>query len=177
MSRVEKGYAAYIQRLKEEWQAAEPGEPLNRLLANTVGYLEAASELTRDELALVSEAVRRDLHALAAARGGYRDSAFFNALKESVWSWLLELADRPELEWQSVQDELRHPGSDVKDGDPGQGARVRPPRLAQHSATFYSAAKASFSRRRTGRTMDRTERFQRYDRHFQTVCPRQGTTV
>ena len=111
MSRVEKGYAAYIQRLKEEWQAAEPGEPLNRLLANTVGYLEAASELTRDELALVSEAVRRDLHALAAARGGYRDSAFFNALKESVWSWLLELADRPQLEWQSVQDELRHKGS------------------------------------------------------------------
>ena len=61
MSRVEKGYAAFVQRLKEEWQTAAPGETVNQLVERTRAYIAAAGELTQDELALIAEAVREDL--------------------------------------------------------------------------------------------------------------------
>ena len=44
------------------------------------------------------------------APGGYRDSAFYQALQESIWGWLLELTDRTQVEWRSVLDEVQHKG-------------------------------------------------------------------
>ena len=105
-----QGYEAFIERLKAEWQAAEPGESLNRLIERTQAYLIAAETLTKDELALIAEYVKEDLREFEEAPGGYKDSAFYNALQESVWGWLLELTDRTQLEWRAVLEEVQHKG-------------------------------------------------------------------
>lgn len=105
-----RGYAAFIERLRAEWRAAEPEANLSKLLERTQAYLEAAGELTRDELALIAEYVREDLREFEEAPGGYKDSAFYNALQESIWGWLLELTDRTQVEWQAVLDEVQHKG-------------------------------------------------------------------
>ena len=110
MSKQQQGYEAFIERLKAEWQAAEPGESLNRLIERTQAYLIAAETLTKDELALIAEYVKEDLREFEEAPGGYKDSAFYNALQESIWGWLLELTDRTQLEWIAVLDEVQHKG-------------------------------------------------------------------
>ena len=110
MSKELKGYEAFIQRLKEEWQTAAPGETVNQLVERTRAYIAAAGELTQDELALIAEAVREDLQEFREAPGGYRDSAFYHALQESIWSWLLELTDRTQIELLTVQQGWRNQG-------------------------------------------------------------------
>ncbi|MFC3912062.1 hypothetical protein ACFOSS_01090 [Pseudaeromonas sharmana] len=110
MPRQQQAYEVFIQRLKQEWQDADPGASLQSLLEKTQAYLEAAGELTRDEWALIREYVRRDLQDFDQAPGGYRDSAFYQALQTSVWGWLLELTDRTQVEWISVLDEVQHKG-------------------------------------------------------------------
>ena len=73
MPKQQKGYEAFIERLKAEWRAAEPEANLSKLLERTQAYLEAAGELTRDELALIAEYVREDLREFEEAPGGYKD--------------------------------------------------------------------------------------------------------
>ncbi len=97
--------------MKAEWQAADPGESLNRLIERTQAYLIAAETLTKDELALIAEYVEEDLREFEEAPGGYKDSAFYNALQESIWGWLLELTNRTQLEWRAVLEEVRHKGA------------------------------------------------------------------
>ena len=110
MPKQQQGYEAFIERLKAEWQAAEPGESLNRLIERTQAYLVAAETLTKDELALIAQYVKEDLREFEEAPGGYKDSAFYNALQESIWGWLLELTDRTQLEWRAVLEEVRRKG-------------------------------------------------------------------
>lgn len=110
MPRQQQAYEAFIRRLQEEWANADPGASLSSLLVRTQAYLEAAGELTRDEWALIREYVRRDLRDFEDAPGGYRDSAFYQALQTSIWAWLLELTDRTQVEWIAVLDEVQHKG-------------------------------------------------------------------
>ena len=63
MDKRQKGYEAFIAELQKQWQETEEfqGERLNRMIAKVQAYLEAASDLTQDELALIAEYVKRDL--------------------------------------------------------------------------------------------------------------------
>lgn len=110
MPREERGYQAFIERLKAEWEQAAPETGLAELIDQTQAYLAAAEELTRDELSLIAEYVRHDLREFDDAPGGYQDSAFYHALQESIWGSLLELTDRTQVEWQSLLDEVQHKG-------------------------------------------------------------------
>mgnify|MGYP000852533319 CR=1 FL=1 len=109
MPRQLQGYEAFIRRLQQEWREAEQAT-LPELVERTSAYLEAAGELTKDELALIREYVHHDLQAFLDAPGGYRDSAFFQALQHSIWAGLLELCDRTRIEWLATTDELARKG-------------------------------------------------------------------
>ncbi|MGL5226281.1 MAG: zinc ribbon-containing protein, partial [Aeromonas sp.] len=54
MDKRQKGYEAFIAELHKQWQEAEQhqGVHINKLIAKVQAYLEAASDLTQDELAL-----------------------------------------------------------------------------------------------------------------------------
>ena len=110
MPKQQQGYEAFIERLKAEWQAADPGETLIQLIERTQAYLVAAETLTKDELALIAQYVKEDLREFEEAPGGYKDSAFYNALQESVWGWLLVLSDRTQLARRAVLEEGQHKG-------------------------------------------------------------------
>ena len=105
MDKRQKGYEAFIAELQKQWQETEQfqGERLNRMIAKVQAYLEAASDLTQDELALIAEYVKRDLGNYELSRNddkarsdeAVEESAFMLALKDTAWSWLADVTDRP----------------------------------------------------------------------------------
>jgi len=90
MDKRRQGYEAFIAQLKKQWEETEAfqGERLNRMIAKVQAYLEAAGDLTQDELALIAVL----------------------ALKDTAWSWLADVTDRTQVEWQELADELEHKG-------------------------------------------------------------------
>ncbi|MFG0834450.1 zinc ribbon-containing protein [Aeromonas bivalvium] len=112
MDKRRKGYEAFIAQLRKQWEETEAfqGERLNKMIAKVQAYLEAAGDLTQDELALIAEYVKRDLGNYDESRAEVPESAFMLALKDTVWSWLADVTDRSQVEWQELADELEHKG-------------------------------------------------------------------
>ncbi|RWT34875.1 zinc ribbon-containing protein, partial [Aeromonas caviae] len=114
MDKRRQGYEAFIAQLKKQWEETEAfqGERLNRMIAKVQAYLEAAGDLTQDELALIAEYVKRDLGNYDEGRKDEQveESAFMLALKDTAWSWLADVTDRTQVEWQELADELEHKG-------------------------------------------------------------------
>lgn len=112
MDKRRQGYEAFIAQLKKQWEETEEfqGERLNRMIAKVQAYLEAASDLTQDELALIAEYVKRDLGNYDEGRSEAPESAFMLALKDTAWSWLADVTDRAQVEWRELADELEHKG-------------------------------------------------------------------
>lgn len=111
MDKQKKGYEAFIEELRAQWEAAGQfhEERLNRLIARVQAYLEAAGELTRDEWALIAEYVKRDLGTFDQGRPE-EESEFSLLLQDSIWGWLAEATDRTQVEWQELAAELEHKG-------------------------------------------------------------------
>ena len=112
MDKRRQGYEAFIAQLKKQWEETEEfqGERLNRMIAKVQAYLEAAGDLTQDELALIAEYGKRDLGNYDESRAEVPESAFMLALKDTVWSWLADVTDRAQVEWSELADELEHKG-------------------------------------------------------------------
>ena len=77
------------------------------------GLSGGSRDLTQDELALIAEYVKRDLGNYDEGRKDEQveESAFMLALKDTAWSWLADVTDRTQVEWQELADELEHKGS------------------------------------------------------------------
>ena len=112
MDKRQKGYEAFIAQLRKHWEETEEfqGERLNRMIARVQAYMEAAGDLTKDELALIAEYVKRDLGNYDEGKQEAPESAFMLALKDTAWSWLADVTDRAQVEWQELADELEHKG-------------------------------------------------------------------
>ncbi len=114
MDKRRQGYEAFIAQLRKQWEETEEfqGERLNRMIARVQAYMEAAGDLTKDELALIAEYVKRDLGNYDEGRKDEQveESAFMLALKDTAWSWLADVTDRTQVEWQELADELEHKG-------------------------------------------------------------------
>ncbi|MBP0602220.1 MULTISPECIES: zinc ribbon-containing protein [Aeromonas] len=112
MDKRQKGYEAFIAQLRKQWEETEEfqGERLNRMIARVQAYMEAAGDLTKDELALIAEYVKRDLGNYDEGKQEVPESAFMLALKDTAWSWLADVTDRAQVEWQELADELEHKG-------------------------------------------------------------------
>lgn len=112
MDKRRQGYEDFIAQLRKQWEETEEfqGERLNRMIARVQAYLEAAGDLTKDELALIAEYVKRDLGNYDEGKQEAPESAFMLALKDTAWSWLADVTDRAQVEWQELADELEHKG-------------------------------------------------------------------
>ena len=105
MDKRQKGYEAFIAELQKQWQETEEfqGERLNRMIAKVQAYLEAASDLTQDELALMRR-VRE------AGSGNYDEGRKDEQVEESclyagAQRYRLVLAggcDRPAPRWSGA---------------------------------------------------------------------------
>lgn len=105
-----KGYAAFISYVRALWsdKGAPTTDNLTSWLEDAEKYASAAGEMTKDELSLVSAYVEREMNDFLDAPGGYQDSAFYNALQDTVWEWLLALSDKTQLEQIAAADDLHH---------------------------------------------------------------------
>lgn len=102
-----KGYEAFVEELHRQWRQAED-TTLKELVEKTQAYMEAAGDLTRDELALIAEYVKRDLAEYSGEE--FRDSLFYRRIRETVWGWLAGATDKSRLEWQEFAQDLAHHG-------------------------------------------------------------------
>lgn len=104
-----KGYNAFVEDLHKRWQETE-STSIKELVETTQSYMEAASDLTKDELSLIAEYVKRDLVALENSGDEFKDSLFYRRIKETVWGWLADITDQSQLEWHELANELKQHG-------------------------------------------------------------------
>lgn len=111
-----RGYLKVLEKFTE--RLSETGkisaEGIENAFHRAVEYIGAASDLTRDELALVHQYLKRDLQTFAdqyqREGEGFKRSPFYLALENTIWHQLAELTDKTQLEWQEVVDDLHHHG-------------------------------------------------------------------
>ncbi|BCL68776.1 hypothetical protein TUMSATVNIG1_07160 [Vibrio nigripulchritudo] len=89
-------------------------EELERVLETSTEVMSAASDMTKDELSLVSAYVRSDLNEFAQnyqhSKETFPDSPFYRLIADSVWEGLLDITDRTKVEWQELFMDLEHKG-------------------------------------------------------------------
>jgi hypothetical protein len=113
MPKKTQAYEKFIRELEK--RMADMGdysdEKLKNMVQTTHEYLEAASDLTKDEVSLIAEAVRQDLSQWRKEYSdAWQESPSANLFTDSVWHWLVKLSDTTQIEWQEISDEIRHRG-------------------------------------------------------------------
>ncbi|RCU48821.1 MULTISPECIES: zinc ribbon-containing protein [Corallincola] len=110
------GYQKLVDELKAQMEKAEKfsEEEVHEWVEKATAYLQAAGELSKDELQLMSTYLKRDF-ATAAERmkhlpDSWGEGPALESFKQSAWRWMLELTDRTQLEWSEVADDLKHQG-------------------------------------------------------------------
>jgi DNA-directed RNA polymerase subunit RPC12/RpoP len=94
-----KAYQEFVEdlekRLQESGEVSQ--EELSKMIDTTQEYLQAASDLSKDDW-------RNDY------KRAYEESPSMMALKESIWYWLAKLSDQSQLEWHELLGDLQHQG-------------------------------------------------------------------
>ena len=105
-----KGYEQFMSHVRAFWSenGAPTKENLQHWLKEVEAFVQAAEEMTKDELALTSAYVNDELSEFLDAPGGYQDSAFYNALQNTAWEWLLAVSDRTQIEHVAVENDFHH---------------------------------------------------------------------
>lgn len=102
MSKVSKSYHQLVKSLTKQIEGGD--RDIDKLITEAHQSLEDKHELTSDEIAQVTRAVRRDVKAFAASYSenpdSFGDSVFMRVLKESLWQELAEITDKTQVEWR-----------------------------------------------------------------------------
>ncbi|QNK31439.1 zinc ribbon-containing protein [Serratia sp. JUb9] len=112
MNKVAQYYRELLASLTERLKNGE--RDIDQLVASAEKRLDEAGELTRDEVAQLKQAVRRDLEEFARSyqesREEFTDSVFMRMIKESLWQELADITDKTQLEWREVFKDVSHHG-------------------------------------------------------------------
>ncbi|MEB6335927.1 zinc ribbon-containing protein [Serratia rhizosphaerae] len=112
MNKVAQYYRELLASLTERLKNGE--RDIDQLVASAEKRLNEAGELTRDEVAQLKQAVRRDLEEFARSyqesREEFTDSVFMRVIKESLWQELADITDKTQLEWREVFKDVSHHG-------------------------------------------------------------------
>jgi len=85
-------------------------EELNKVLETSGEVAHAASDMTKDELSLISAYVKSDLKEFADNYQESKSSPFSIMISDSIWQALLDITDRTKVEWVELFKELDHQG-------------------------------------------------------------------
>ncbi|ATA18879.1 zinc ribbon family protein [Gibbsiella quercinecans] len=112
MNKVTEHYRELLSSLTERLKAGE--RDIDALVASAEQRLNAAGDMTRTEIAQLTQAVRRDLEEFARSYGenqeDFTDSVFMRVIKESLWQELADITDKTQLEWREVFKDVSHHG-------------------------------------------------------------------
>ncbi|WP_115719360.1 zinc ribbon-containing protein [Gallaecimonas mangrovi] len=113
-----KGYQRLLDELKKRIKEGEVEASFDALVEEAKGLLQAAGDMTKDELALIEAKLKDDLHALSEHEG----ELDVDPRTEELWKLLYEGADQTALAWQSFANDLQHPEGYKADDYIGFGA-------------------------------------------------------
>lgn len=108
MSKSKSGYEEMFEDVVDVLKHSP--EEINRVLETSEKLVEAANDLTKDELALVSAYVKSDLKEFAQSFEESKGGPFYLMIADSIWQGLLEITDRTKVEWVELFDDLEHQG-------------------------------------------------------------------
>jgi len=86
-------------------------EEVERVLETSAEVMSAASDMTKDEMSLVSAYVKSDLKEFTDNYQKDKDnSTFLMLISNSIWQGLLDITDRTQVEWRELFEDLEHRG-------------------------------------------------------------------
>ncbi|MDO6500846.1 zinc ribbon-containing protein [Photobacterium sanguinicancri] len=112
MAKQKAEYEALLEKVTEALKHSP--EELQQWVETTEKYRQAASDMTKDELALISAYLKRDLaefgQNVEESSEPFDESPFYQAVSETIWSGLAEITDKTQLEWREVMGDIQHQG-------------------------------------------------------------------
>ncbi len=112
MSKVSKSYHELVKSLTKQIKGGD--RDINKLVNEARQSLEEKHELTPDEIAQVTNAVRRDVKAFADSYSektdDSNDSVFMRVIKESLWQELADITDKSQIEWREAFQDIEKGG-------------------------------------------------------------------
>jgi hypothetical protein len=101
----------YEDKFEEVVEALKQSpEELKKALETSGEVAHAASDMTKDEIALVSAYVKSDLKEFADNYQESKESPFSIMIADSIWQALLDITDRTKVEWVELFEDLEHQG-------------------------------------------------------------------
>ncbi|MCG9786021.1 zinc ribbon-containing protein [Vibrio barjaei] len=85
-------------------------EELQHVLEKSGQVVEAANDMTKDEMALISAYVKSDLREFAENYEESKSGPFYLMIANSIWQGLLDITDRTKVEWVELFQDLEHQG-------------------------------------------------------------------
>ncbi|GGA78721.1 hypothetical protein GCM10011369_20820 [Neiella marina] len=101
-----------LERLKHEQHLT--ADALDHWLERAAEYVGAASDLTKDELTLMRDYLKRDFQAFADSMDPdsktHPPSVWLTGISQGIWHNLMEITDKTQCEWRELSDDLKHDG-------------------------------------------------------------------
>lgn len=85
-------------------------EELQHVLEKSAEVVEAANDMTKDEVALISAYIKSDLREFYDNYQQSKTGPFYTMIANSVWQGLLDITDRTKVEWVEVFQDLERQG-------------------------------------------------------------------
>ncbi len=101
-ARYEELFEDVVETLKNS-----PDE-VNNVLETSGRVVDAANDMTKDELSLISAYVKSDLREFSESYEEGKSSPFYLMIADSIWQGLLDITDRTKVEWVELFEDLEH---------------------------------------------------------------------
>ncbi len=111
MPKQKARYEAMLEEAKEALQHSP--EAFKEWVETSEKVVQAASDMTKDELALINQYLKRDLKEFGRQADNHyplQSSPFYQTIVNTVWQSLADITDKTQLEWQEVFNDLEHQG-------------------------------------------------------------------
>ncbi|WED22496.1 zinc ribbon-containing protein [Vibrio sp. JC009] len=101
----------YEEKFKEVVETLKHSpEEMDKVLETSKEVAHAASDMTKDEWALVSAYMKEDLKEFARNYKESTKSPFSIMIADSIWQALLDITDKTKIEWIEAFEDLEHEG-------------------------------------------------------------------
>jgi rubrerythrin len=108
MPKRKAGYEEMIDEVVDNLKHSP--EEVQHVLEKSGQVVEAANDMTKDELALISAYVKSDLKEFAENYEESKSGPFYLMIANSIWQGLLDITDRTKVEWLELFQDLEHQG-------------------------------------------------------------------
>ncbi len=85
-------------------------DEVNNVLETSGRVVDAANDMTKDELSLISAYVKSDLREFSESYEEGKSNPFYLMIADSIWQGLLDITDRTKVEWVELFEDLEHQG-------------------------------------------------------------------